>query len=245
MNPANNANKGRRVTDKEGSLLDAATQAVRMERMEGEHRLLQSQVKQSIDTLSSTLGNLQLETRTVLAKLSELAGLQNAHDSNKVSIDEVKRSVGELNTRLEEWFDDFDQRNQRRWELYEANRDSWRRQHEAENENSARDLEKEIRSVRETTIRFAAFGAAVVFLGGTIVGGFIYNINYRFNEGKEDLQDAVAASTYNRQLIDGTMKELVDIKLYLARGGRIPEEPYIPQSQRNHDGQQDARKPAK
>lgn len=243
MNPANNTNKGRRVTDKEGSLLDAATQAVRMERMEGEHRLLQSQVKQSIDTLSSTLGNLQLETRTVLAKLSELAGLQNAHDSNKVSIDEVKRSVGELNTRLEEWFDDFDQRNQRRWELYEANRDSWRRQHEAENENSARDLEKEIRSVRETTIRFAAFGATFLLLGGTIVGGFIYNINYRFNEGKDDIAETQRTGGTNRALIEAQMKELVDIKLYLARGGRIPEEPYIPQSQRNHDGK-DSRKSA-
>lgn len=251
MAPNQPENRGRRLSDKAGGLLDAAQQAVRMERIEGEQRLLASQVKQSVDVLTSTLHALQSDTRNVVSKISELAGLQNAHDSNKVAIDEMKKSVGALNTRLEEWFDDFDQRNQRRWEQYEANRDQWRREHEGENENTKRDLEKEIRSVRETTIRFAAFGAAVVFLGGTIVGGFIYNINYRFNENKEDTAEVRQTGVYNRQLIDQMGREhgseLADIKLYLARGGRIPDEPYIPQSQRSNNGheQQQARQPGK
>lgn len=238
MNPANTGtqNKGRRVSDKPGALLEAAEQALRIVGIEGKQELLASQVKNSVDNLTSTLHAVQADSQRIMSKLSELAGLQNAHDSNKIAIDEMKKSVGDMGDKLERWFDDFDKRNDRRWELYESNRDQWRRQHEAENENAYRDMEKEIRNVRETTIRFAAFGAAVVFLGGTIIGGFIYNINYRFNEGKEDLSSATQASSYNRQMIEGTLKELTDIKLYLARGGRIPEEPYIPQSQRTTDG---------
>lgn len=242
MNPANTT-KGRRVTDKPGALLEAAEQALRIVGIEGEQKLLAAQVKNSVDNLTNTLHAVQADSRNIMTKLSELAGLQNAHDSNKVAIDEMKKSVGDLNSRLEAWFDDFDRRNDRRWELYEADRNQWRRQHEAENENANRDLEKEIRSVRETTIRFAAIGATFLLLGGTIVGGFIYNINYRFNEGKDDIAETQKTGGTNRALIEAQMKELVDIKLYLARGGRIPEEPYIPQSQRNHDGK-DARKPA-
>lgn len=230
-------NRKRRVTDKAGGLLDVAQQAVRMERIEGEQRLMAAQFKQSVDVLTSTLHALQSDTRNVVNKISELAGLQNAHDSNKVALDEMKKAMADLNSRLEDWFDDFDQRNQRRWELYEANRDQWRREHESSNERDKRNLEREIRSVRETTIRFAAFGAAVVMLGGTIVGGFIWNINYRFSEGKDDIAETRQATINNRAKSDALTSELIDIKLYLARGGRLPVEPYVPQSQRENNGQ--------
>lgn len=228
------------MTDKQGGLLDAAQQAVRMERIEGEQRLLASQVKQSVDVLTSTLHALQSDTRNVVAKISELAGLQNAHDSNKVAIDEMKKSVGALNERLEEWFDDFDKRNQRRWEQYEANRDQWRREHEANNEDTKRDLEKEIRSVRETVIRALGWGAGAGALVTVVIGGFIWTLNYRFADVSTDVTRVEQASGRNRQLIDEMGrdhgKELADIKLYLARGGRIPDEPYVPQSQRNNNG---------
>lgn len=240
MSPANTENRGRRVTDKQGGLLDAAQQAVRMERIEGEQRLLASQVKQSVDVLTSTLHALQSDTRNVVAKISELAGLQNAHDSNKVAIDEMKKSVGALNERLEEWFDDFDKRNQRRWEQYESNRDQWRREHEANNEDTKRDLEKEIRSVRETVIRALGWGAGAGALVTVVIGGFIWTLSYRFADVSTDVTRVEQASSRNRQLIDEMGrdhgKELADIKLYLARGGRIPDEPYVPQSQRNNNG---------
>lgn len=240
MSPTNNENRGRRVTDKAGGLLDAAQQAVRMERIEGEQRLLTAQVKQSVDVLTSTLHALQSDTRNVVSKISELAGLQNAHDSNKVAIEDMKKSVGALNERLEEWFDDFDQRNQRRWEQYESNRDQWRREHEASNEDTKRDLEKEIRSVRETVIRALGWGAGAGALVAVVIGGFIWTLNYRFADVAGDVVRVEAASVRNRQLIDEMTrdygKELSDIKLYLARGGRIPEEPYAPQSQRNNNG---------
>lgn len=242
MSPNNTheQNRNRRVTDKAGGLLDAAQQAIRLERIEGDMRLLTQRVSSGMENVSATLAAVQVEVRGCSTNVSELRGLQGAHDSNKVAIDKVEKSVTDLGARLESWFDEFEAKQEQRWRDYQANRDQWRREHEAENENVKKDLEKEIRSVRETVIRFVGFGSAIGALAGVIVGGFLWNINYRFNDQKEDVAQVEQTSTRNRQLIDQMGvdhgKELADIKLYLARGGRIPAEPYVPQSQRSHNG---------
>lgn len=244
-------NRGRRATDKNGGLLDAAQQAIRLERIEGDMRLLTQRVSSAMENVTNALGSVQVDVRGCHAKVSELTGLQGAHDSNKVAIDKVEKSVSDLGARLESWFDEFEAKQEQRWRDYAANRDQWRREHEAENENVKKDLEKEARSVRETVIRFVGFGSALGALAGVVIGGFLWNINYRFNENKEDTERVEQVATRNRQLID-TMavdhgKELSDIKLYLARGGRIPDEPYVPQSQRSNNGheQQQPREPGK
>lgn len=214
-------------------------------------RLLAQRVGSGMENVTNALATVQLEVRGCSTNVSELRGLQGAHDSNKVAIDKVEKSVSELGARLESWFDEFEAKQEQRWRDYQSNRDQWRREHEAENENVKKDLEKEIRSVRETVIRFVGFGSAIGALAGVIVGGFLWNINYRFNDQKEDVTRVETAATTNRQLIDRMGvdhgKELAGIKLYLARGGRIPEEPYTPQSQRNNDGheQQPTRQPGK
>lgn len=242
MSPNNTheRNRNRRVTDKAGGLLDAAQQAIRLERIEGDMRLLTQRVSSGMENVSATLAAVQVEVRGCSTNVSELRGLQGAHDSNKVAIDKVEKSVTDLGARLESWFDEFEAKQEQRWRDYQANRDQWRREHEAENENVKKDLEKEIRSVRETVIRFVGFGSAIGALAGVIVAGFLWNINYRFTDNKEDTDRVEKSSAYNRQLIDAMGvehgRELSDIKLYLARGGRIPEEPYVPQSQRKENG---------
>lgn len=219
------------MTEKQGSMFDPAHQAVKMERLEGQHALLAQRVTVAMENVTSSLASVQAEMRGFSSKLGELTGLQQSHDSNKESIAKIERSVDDLRTTLDSWFDEFGDKQDQRW-----------LRHEAENEDTKRDLEKEIRGVRETVIRFAAFGAAVSVLGGTIVIGFLWNINYRFNDIASDTADDTnrieAASVRNRQLIDSFTAELADIKLYLARGGRIPEEPYIPKSQRKDHGQE-------
>lgn len=218
------------MTDKPGGILDAAQQAIRMERLEGQQALLAQRVASGVENVASTLASVQSELRHVAARMGEVASLQKSHDSNKEAIDKMERSVGVLNARLEEWFDDFDNRN-----------NEWRREHEAHNEDTKRDLEKEIRSVRETVIRGIGWGSGVAVLAGLVAAGFIWNLNYRFNDVTGDsLKDTTrieATAQRNRQLIDEQTEELDDIKLYLARGGKIPEEPYIPQSQRKGNGQ--------
>lgn len=244
MTPTRKTEGNRRVTDRPGGLLDAAEQAIRLERIEGDMRLLTQRVSSAMENVTNALGSVQVEVRGCSVKMSELAGLQNAHDSNKMSIDKVERSLSELGTRLESWFDQFEAKQDQRWRDYAADRDQWRREHEAENENKHRELEKEIRSVRETVIRFVGFGSALGALAGVVVAGFLWNINYRFTDNKLDTDRVESSSAYNRRLIDQMGvdhgKELADIKLYLARGGRIPEEPYVPQSQRKENGHEPA-----
>lgn len=237
------------MTDKQGGLLDAAAQAVRLERIEGDMRLLTQRVSSAMENVTNALGSVQVEVRGCHAKVSELTGLQGAHDLNKVAIDKVEKSVSDLGVRLESWFDDFERKQEQQWRDYTANRDQWRREHEADNENTARELEKEIRSVRETVIRFVGFGSAIGTLAGVIVAGFLWNINYRFTDNKEDTDRVEQVALRNRQLLDAMGvehgKELADIKLYLARGGRIPDEPYVPRSQRSQNHEQPAARPRK
>lgn len=218
--------------DDKGGLLDAATQAVRMERLEGQQNLLAQQVKASLDAMTSALNTVQLETRAVTNKLGDVVSLQHSQDTNKSTIEDMKKALGDLNTRLEEWFDDFDQRNNRRWEQYEANRDNWRLRHEAENENDKKELEKEIRSVRETVIRALGWGAAAGALAGVIVGGFIWSLNERFTTTNKSIDQTVETATYNRELVDDQREKIHEIELYLARGGVNAEQPYVTKQQR-------------
>lgn len=225
------------MVDKAGGILDPTAQAVRMERLEGQQNLLAQQVKASLDAMTSALNNVQLETRAVTNKLGDVVGLQHSQDTNKSSIEDMKKSLGDLNTRLEEWFDDFDERNNRRWEQYERNRDDWRLRHEAENENDKKELEKEIRTVRETVIRALGWGAAAGALGGVIIGGFLWSLNDRFGTYGSSLTQQRETSQYNRGLIDDQREKMHEIELYLARGGVNAREPYVTKQQREGNGQ--------
>ena len=207
-------------------------------------RLLTQRVSSAMENVTNALGSVQVEVRRCSTKVSELTGLQGAHDSNKVAIDKVEKSVSELGARLESWFDEFEAKQEQRWRDYSNNRDQWRREHEAENENVKKDLEKEIRSVRETVIRSIGIGSGVGLFGGVIISGFMWMLNYRFTEQAQDVQRAEQTSGYNRSLIDAQTVEVNDIKLYLARGGRIPDESYVPRSQRSQDDDRQ-RQPAK
>lgn len=186
--------------------------------------------------MTSTLHNVQLETRAMTTKLADVVTLQHSQDSNKNAIDEVKRSLGDLNTRLEEWFDDFDQRNQQRWAQYEANRDAWRTRHEAENEDDKRELEREVRSVRETVIRWGGvvFGLGIVVTVATTVA--MYALNQRFETQASSVQGMRAQFNEYRALTerryDDRVRKIHEIELYLSRGGERRSTPYITEQQR-------------
>lgn len=173
-----------------------------------------------------------LDPTTQAIKIERLEGRQNSLEQLvKASNDRLEATMRELSGRLEKWFDD-----------YERQRDAWREQHEAENENTRRELTQEIRSVRETLIRSVGIGSGLGLLGGVIISGFLWTLNYRFEEQKQDITRTETTGAYNRSLIEAQTVEINDIKLYLARGGRIPDEPYVPRSQRSNANEQ-PRKP--
>lgn len=169
-----------------------------------------------------------LDPTTQAIKIERLEGRQNSLEQLvKASNERLELTMRGLSDRLEKWFDD-----------YERQRDEWRARHEADNEESHRELSREIRSVRETVIRAIGIGSGVGLFGGVVISGFMWTLNYRFNEQTQDIQRAEQISTYNRSLIDAQTVEINDIKLYLARGGRIPDEPYIPRAQRSPPNEQ-------
>ena len=180
------------------------------------------------------MGERPLDPTTQAIKIERLEGRQNSLEQLvKASNDRLELTMQGLSDRLEKWFDD-----------YERQRDEWRNRHEADNEETQRELEKEIRSVRETVIRSIGIGSGVGLFGGVIISGFMWTLNYRFTEQAQDVQRVEQTSGYNRSLIDAQTVEINDIKLYLARGGRIPDEPYVPRSQRSQANEQPStRKP--
>lgn len=178
------------------------------------------------------MGERPLDPTTQAIKIERLEGRQNSLEQLvKASNDRLELTMRALSDRLEKWFDD-----------YERQRDEWRERHEADNENAQREMEKEIRSVRETVIRAIGIGSGVGLFGGVIISGFMWTLNYRFTEQAQDVQRVEQTNSYNRSLIDAQTVEINDIKLYLARGGRIPDEPYIPRTQRSQ-ANEPARKP--
>lgn len=219
----NNENRGRRVTDKPGNLLDLAQQALRIQQAEHDHALLAQRVTSGMENVQNSLGDTNRILRGLSEKVSEFARLQHSHDANKEAIARIEESVGEIRA----LFERQEERSQERWA-----------EHEQKNEATKEVLEGKIAKVREDTIRIITVGAVVTLLGGAVISGFLWNINRQFNDEHETHAEQRNRSDENRRLIDKTKDDLYDVKLYLARGGRIPDEPYIPPSQRSKPDEQ-------
>ena len=211
------------MTDK---LLDPAAQAVRMEQLSGRQALLEQQVKSSMDALTNMLSTAQLEIRNMTNKFGEVASIQLGQDANKATLDELKLSVASIGNRMETWLATFDNRNNLRWEAADRNRDDWRLRHEAENENTERELQKELRHVRETVIRSLGWCAAAGVLGAVIVSGFLWSINERFTTVRDASTQTNETVTKQADKMEVLRDKTTEIELYLARGGVNPREPY-------------------
>ena len=230
-----NDNRGRRVTDKQGVNFDAAHQAVQLKELEGDVRLLSSQMTGSVREVNNNVQSLQIETRSIATKIDALAGLQAQHDTNKETIARIEKTVDELGARLERWFDDE-----------RAQRDDWQLRHEAENENNHREVQEKIAKNKEVSderigqvqskLAWASGAAAiVVLLGGTIVGGFLWSINERFATAANTMDRVATAIGRNADNIEELDDRVRDIEIYLARGGHNSNDPYT-QPRKDEDG---------
>lgn len=216
----NTENRGRRVTDRTQDLLDTASQALRIQKNEHDHALLAQRVTSGMENVQNAIGDVNMALRTLTERVGDLAKLQHSHESNREAVARIEESVSGIRSFMTEWFETFEERNRAKWEAHESKNDSTKEQ-----------LEAKINAVRETALTIRTIGAVIALLGGGIIGGFLWTINSRFDDEK-------AARLDNRETINKLVDGQVDIKLYLARGGRIPEEPYIPPSQRSKPDEQ-------
>jgi hypothetical protein len=225
--------QGRRMTDQ---VLDSAAQAVRIEQLTGRQALLEQQVKSSMDALTNMLSTAQLEIRNMTNKFGEIATIQHSQDTNRLMLDELKQTVISINTRLEAWFNNFDIRNNQRWEQYERERNEWRIRHEQENEGSIILLDKEIRSVRETVIRSLGWCVGFGAVGSLLIVGFLWTFNDRFTMSKNDIAETKDAMHEIAAKVEDGKDKTTEIELYLARGGVNPQEPYKTKQQQGRNG---------
>lgn len=188
---------------------------IRVERLQSQHDLLAAQVKQSVDGVSHTLNNVQLEVRSLSNKIDALAELRYSHESNERAVDGVKESLSELNIKLENWFNEFRSDQEEKWDRYYKERDAWRSAHEADNQKT-----------KDTLTRWSAAGFVVVLVGGAVVSGFVWTLNFRFNNAEQSSGRVEAQAARNRDAGEAMKDKLHQIELYLARGGVNPSQPY-------------------
>lgn len=222
--PADNTNRGRRVTDKHGGILDAAHQAVQLKEVEGDLRLLNQTVSGNIKALESSINSLQIESRGIVAKIDGLIGLQAQHDTNREVLAELKRSVADLGIKMERWADDE-----------RKERDEWQLRHEADNENESRTTAEKIDKINGKVNVARGAVSVIVLLGGCIVTGFLWNINMRFQASAESIVAVVGRVDRNAENIEEVDDRLREIELYLARGGQSTVDPYR-QQRKDNDG---------
>lgn len=225
--------RGRRVTDKlDEDALTLGSQALKLEGLRGSHLLLAQRVDQSISHMTDLLSGLQQDVRQMTSKIGEVANLQQSHDLGRDSMQEIKASVAEIGRKMEQWFDDITESNERRWQVYEHNRNMWRQQHEAENEDTKRELTKEIRNVRETVMRVMGWGGGAGALVTIVVAGFMFWLNQRFDNVQASVTATMAAHERNRDAIEQEKDKRHEIELYLARGGVNSRDPYQPSKEK-------------
>lgn len=170
-------------------------QALRVERLESDMRHLGEQVKQGLD-------EIKRDVRSLSDSVSSLKSLQQSHDTHDNAIEEMKNTLVDLNRRLEEWFDDHDDRQRKQWREHE-------RVHEQLNERVGKLSDK------------ITWASGVCFLGGALVFGFLWVVNDKYTNLLNETQR-----------IDDNRDKIHEIELYLARGGGVPAQPYITEQQR-------------
>lgn len=184
--------------------------------------------------------------------------MQGAHEDplnplqQAIKIERLGGRIGSLETAIKNGIDSLTAGNQelkvafREWRSeYEKQRDEWRKDHEESNRDSHAVLGAEIRQVRESLIRSVGIGSGVGLLVGVVVSGFLYTLNYRFEDQGGDIDRVERSVERNKDDLGRVVTDVNDMKTYLASGGRVPETPYNPNQRQQTDDKRNESQPAK
>lgn len=198
------ANKGRRVTDKQGVNFDTAALALRVEQMSGDQRILQAELTHTFKHLASSLDSLQIDTRRISDKVGEVGSLRVSRDQDQATMTRIELAVASLGDKVEA----------RLTALQRDNEDRWLR-HEAESEDASRETatnqratEKAVESIERRMSRAVGWVSGIASVSMLILGGFLWTIDFRFASLTRDMKDLPTLSA-----------RLHSIELYLARKG--------------------------
>lgn len=192
---------------------DSAQQAMDIKDLNHRAELLQVQLKNALEGMTSALQSVQVEQRAATIKLEQVVSLQASQDNSREAIEHLRQGQVDLTSRLESWFDDQDRRSEQ-----------WRREHEAENEDTARALRTMVQDTRESLIRILAWSGGAGAVVGVLVLGFVGFLNFRFNASDSELRK----ESVRIEIMLGRLRE---VELYLARGGTHSSRPFITDQQ--------------
>lgn len=208
--------------------LDVAQQAIRISEMESVLALQTQGLRTAVENMTNTLSAVQAETRAIVASVHELALQQATNQRDREAINELKKDVVDLSSRLEDFFTDFESRNSDKWREHERNRDEWRAAHERGQAKDLNEVVKEVNRIDRSLVFSRGYIMAVIGLASVLVGGFLWALNQQFDRQAADINRLIETAQYNRSLIDQQRDKQHSIELHLARGAR---EPYIVSSE--------------
>lgn len=208
--------------------LDVAQQAVRIGEMENLMALQGQSTRQSIENMSNTLAGLGSEVRQLVASVHELAMTQATNQRDREAISDLKKNIVDLTSRIEDWFTDYEQRQEARWREHERNRDEWRNQHVEANRSSAAAVWAEVHRLDRQMVLSRGWLIGAGFLSTLLLSGAVWVLNDRFQRASNAIDATVRTGEVNRELIDRAREKQHEVELYLARGGINPNEPYQP-----------------
>jgi hypothetical protein len=206
--------------------------ALRLERLHSRQSILENQVKSSIDALRHSVDNMQLEVRSSSSKMAEFAEIQFHNAANRTTLDEMRQEMARLGDKVEQWLRGANAAQDQRWRDADRNRDRWREQHEAENENTRIDLTNAIKETSDKMRVWSGIGFSAVLLGGVVVSAVVWGLNMRFESQKDSVTDAKLVILSNQAKIDKLTENQRQIELHLASGTFISREPYDPSRQK-------------
>lgn len=195
-------NRKRRVTDKQGVSFDQASLAVRIAQMDGAHQLLQSEVKQSMTHLASSLDSVQVEVRRAVDKVGDISSLQNAREQDRETMSRIERMVTALSEKVDTRLDRFEVENESRWE-----------RHEADNEDAEREVQTKLTDLDRKMVRALGWVGGFSGMAALLLGVVVYTVNLRFDNISNDARK-----------IDPLVEKIHTIELYLARDGQRHKE---------------------
>lgn len=205
--------RNRRVTDKQGISFDAAAQAVKMAHMQGAHDLLAASVQSSMMNVNNTMASVQSEVRAVLEKVTDVSSLRLAGEQDRATMGRIEKTLTALGDKIDTRFERMERENEDRW-----------LRHEAENENSFRELQTQIDHtdravdhVERKISRAVGWVSGISVCAALLVGGALWAVNFRFEDVRDDTKK-----------IDPQNEKIHAIELYLARGGQTPSRAYVP-----------------
>ena len=225
--------RNRRVTDTKGTVpLDVAHQALEIAEVRKNHELLQQRVSHGMDNVTSTMAGVNNTVSRLVDRVEGLVKFQSAHETNREAISELRATIAGMESNLKSWLEDVVDANNAKWQNYEHNRDMWRQQHEAENEDAIRGVLGEVRTLRENWIRTVGWGGGAGVLVSVVVGGFLFWMNQKFEDSAVQSRANLTSIEQNRTRIETEKDKRHEMEIYLARGGRVPEQPYQPSKEK-------------